>query len=81
MAMSQATTLKEHESDSLSFPSIIPPSAESLMEGIDDSTVIAELDRLLGDFLGALAATGDALSRASSGHQTDEVNRATEASQ
>jgi serine/threonine protein kinase len=81
MAMSQATTLKEHDSDSLSFPSIIPPSAESLMEGIDDNTVTAELDRLLGDFLGALAATGDALSRASSGHQTDEVNRATEASQ
>ncbi|KAL1855119.1 hypothetical protein Plec18170_004535 [Paecilomyces lecythidis] len=45
----------------ITFPEIRPPSVESLTEGADESVVSAELDRLLGDFLGALSATGEAL--------------------
>jgi hypothetical protein len=78
MAMSQATTAKEDESDALPFPHIVPPGAESLMEGTDDNIVTMELDRLLGDFLGALAATGDALSRAGPNQLADETNPASE---
>ncbi|KAJ5125627.1 hypothetical protein N7448_004945 [Penicillium atrosanguineum] len=81
MTMRQATNPKEDESGAPSFPHIVSPSVESLMEGIDDNTVTMELDRLLGDFLGALAATGDALSRAGPGQQTDEVKRASEVGQ
>ncbi|KAJ6126964.1 hypothetical protein N7523_002576 [Penicillium sp. IBT 18751x] len=81
MKMSQTDTAKEDESDVLSFPHIVPPSVESLMEGIDDNTVTTELDRLLGDFLDALAATGDALSRAGPGQQTEEMKRASEVGQ
>lgn len=47
----------------ISFPRIIPPNWLSMMEDADDDTVVAELDRLLGDFLGGLSATSDALSK------------------
>ncbi|EAW14361.1 putative serine/threonine protein kinase [Aspergillus clavatus NRRL 1] len=49
----------------INFPDLVPPRLEALTAGADDSAVTAELDRLLGDFLDALTATGDALSRAS----------------
>ncbi|OJJ47238.1 hypothetical protein ASPZODRAFT_64892 [Penicilliopsis zonata CBS 506.65] len=45
------------------FPDLVPPSIESLAHDADDQVVTAELDRLLGDFLDALSATGEALSR------------------
>ncbi|KAF3388552.1 Serine/threonine-protein kinase KIC1 [Penicillium rolfsii] len=61
--MSKASTLRDSEWDAISFPAVLPPSMESLMEGADDATITAELDRLLGDFLGALSATGEALAR------------------
>lgn len=61
--MSEASTLLGSERGAIQFPAVIPPSMESLMEGADDATVTAELDRLLGDFLGALSATGEALTR------------------
>ncbi|RHZ47382.1 putative serine/threonine protein kinase [Aspergillus thermomutatus] len=46
------------------FPDLVPPRLEALTAGAEESAVTAELDRLLGDFLDALSATGDALSRA-----------------
>ncbi|KAJ9212842.1 hypothetical protein DTO166G4_5499 [Paecilomyces variotii] len=49
----------------ITFPEIRPPSAESLTEGADESVVSTELDRLLGDFLSALSATGEALATVS----------------
>jgi hypothetical protein len=61
--MSEASTLRESERGAILFPVVLPPSMESLMEGADDATITAELDRLLGDFLGALSATGEALAR------------------
>jgi len=61
--MPQATATEEHELGPIVFPSIMPPSAESLMEGADEDIVIYELDRLFDDFLGALNTTKDALSR------------------
>jgi hypothetical protein len=45
------------------FPDLVPPRLEALTAGAEESAVTAELDRLLGDFLDALSATGDALSR------------------
>lgn len=45
----------------VNFPDIRPPSFESLTAGADDSVVASELDRLLGDFLGAISAVGEAL--------------------
>ncbi|KAI2794730.1 hypothetical protein POX_a01331 [Penicillium oxalicum] len=57
--------LRKPELGLISFPPVHPPSMESLLEGADDATITAELDRLLGDFLGALSATGMALSRTS----------------
>lgn len=47
----------------IKFPNLIPPRLEVLMEGAGEGAVSAELDRLLGDFLDALSATGDALSQ------------------
>lgn len=62
--ISEVTTLRNSGSGVISFPTVLPPSMESLMDGADDATITAELDRLLSDFLGALSATGEALSRA-----------------
>ncbi|KAJ5905689.1 uncharacterized protein N7473_002605 [Penicillium subrubescens] len=71
--MSEANTLRETERGAISFPAVLPPSMESLMEGADDATITAELDRLLGDFLGALSATGEALARIiPENHGTDD---------
>ncbi|KAJ5835485.1 hypothetical protein N7447_001511 [Penicillium robsamsonii] len=53
------------------FPALNPPSAAGLMEGMDDGVVTAELDRLLGDFLESLSATGEALSQAGIKHETN----------
>lgn len=61
--LSQPTSLKSSEPGAIPFPLLIPPSAESLMEGADDAVVTAELERLLGNLMEALGATGEALSR------------------
>ncbi|KAL2861105.1 putative serine/threonine protein kinase [Aspergillus lucknowensis] len=45
------------------FPDLIPPRLDVLTDGAGEAAVTAELDRLLGDFLDALSATGEALSR------------------
>ncbi|OQE23246.1 hypothetical protein PENSTE_c009G09723 [Penicillium steckii] len=74
---SLATTFTE--TDDISFPVLVPPSADSLMEGADDGAVTAELDRLLGDFLGALSATSEALSRASTEPKVNNTTNAAEA--
>ncbi|KAF7126212.1 hypothetical protein CNMCM5793_002634 [Aspergillus hiratsukae] len=52
------------EMEPVYFPDLVPPQLEALTAGAEESAVTAELDRLLGDFLDALSATGDALSRA-----------------
>ncbi|KAJ5584359.1 uncharacterized protein N7459_004159 [Penicillium hispanicum] len=65
----QASPPKPTQRAAISFPDLVPPSAESLMEGADDTVVTAELDRLLGDFLGALSATGEALASTNVGTQ------------
>lgn len=72
---SQATTAGETDPDVIVFPELVPPSAESLMEGADDDVVIAELDRILGDFLGALHATNQVLARAQPGQRQTRGNR------
>ncbi|KAK2847631.1 hypothetical protein FQN49_005699 [Arthroderma sp. PD_2] len=43
------------------FPDPRPPSMESLMEGASDEVVAAELDRLFGELMHGLAATGEAI--------------------
>lgn len=63
------------------FPRILPPNFTSMMEGVDDAVVAAELDRLLGDFLGALSATSDALSKAKLGRREDDADQAPGATQ
>ena len=63
--VSQRSPVKETSSNVITFPRLVAPSALSLMEGADDAIVSAELDRLLGDFLDALSATGEALSQTS----------------
>lgn len=68
-----ATPFVADSDHTISFPTLIPPSADSLMESADDAAVTAELDRLLGDFLGALSATGEALSRAGAEPKADDV--------
>lgn len=73
--LSQATAAAETDPGAILFPELVPPSAESLMEGADDAVVEAELDRLLGDLTGALSATGEALSRAQPGQQRSHGNR------
>lgn len=72
---SQSTTAPETDLGAILFPELVPPSAESLMEGADDAVVEAELDRLLGDLMGALSATGEALSKAQPGQQRSDGNR------
>ncbi|KAM5431330.1 hypothetical protein McanMca71_003715 [Microsporum canis] len=43
------------------FPEPRPPSMESLTEGASDEVVAAELDRLFGELMHGLAATGEAI--------------------
>ncbi|KAL4777349.1 hypothetical protein BDW60DRAFT_221235 [Aspergillus nidulans var. acristatus] len=47
----------------IKFPDLVPPRLEVLMDGAGEAATTAELNRLLGDFLDALSATGSALSR------------------
>jgi serine/threonine protein kinase len=56
------------------FPALVPPNGASLMEGVEDNLVTAELDRLLGDFLESLSATGEALSWAGVHHEMNNVH-------
>jgi len=49
--------------DEVQFPDLIPPSVESLAQDAEEGVLIGELDRLLGDFLDALSATGEALGK------------------
>lgn len=77
--LSQATTARETEPGAISFPNLLPPSAESLMEGVEDTAVTVELNRLLCDFLGALSATGEALSRTKREQRADDVDDTDEA--
>jgi hypothetical protein len=66
---SQTTAVESRESMTtirnsgpvLTFPDVRSPSTESLMAGADDSVVVAELDRLLGDFMDALTVTAEAV--------------------
>ncbi|KAE8165873.1 kinase-like domain-containing protein [Aspergillus tamarii] len=51
------------EMEPILFPDLVPPRLEVMHEGADESDVTAEMDRLLGDLLSALSATGEALSR------------------
>ncbi|PLB55830.1 serine/threonine protein kinase [Aspergillus steynii IBT 23096] len=64
--------------ESIQFPALLPPRPEVLIEGADEGEVTAELDRLLGDFLQALSATGEALSKttieAESNHDVDSAS-------
>ena len=53
--------------EAVHFPDLVPPSMESLAAGVEDGVLAGELDRLLGDFLDALAATGDAMNKATGG--------------
>lgn len=56
------STIASHN-DVIRFPDLVPPSVESLTEGVEHRVLVGELDRLLGDFLDALSATGEALRR------------------
>ncbi|KAL2825213.1 kinase-like domain-containing protein [Aspergillus cavernicola] len=58
-----ATAAAEIAAPPIQFPTLIPPRLEVLMEDAGEAAVTAELDRLLGNFLDALSATGEALSR------------------
>ncbi|KAB8264459.1 hypothetical protein BDV32DRAFT_145697 [Aspergillus pseudonomiae] len=51
------------EMEPIVFPDLVPPRLEVMHEGAYESDVTAEMDRLLGDLLSALSATGEALSR------------------
>lgn len=66
-----------HAMEPIQFPELLPPRLEVLTNRADDNAVGAELDRLLGDFLGALSATGEALSRthvgAENGHDSNST--------
>lgn len=75
---SDATSFTTEADSTISFPDLTPPSVDSMMEGADDAAVTAELDRLLGDFLGALSATGEALSRAHIEPRPDTAKHVTE---
>ncbi|KAL2852013.1 hypothetical protein BJY01DRAFT_104713 [Aspergillus pseudoustus] len=65
---STATTLAASEQADpmqmpIRFPDLIPPRLDVLIDDASEVAVTAELDRLLGDFLDALSATGEALAR------------------
>ncbi|KAJ5129798.1 uncharacterized protein N7515_005837 [Penicillium bovifimosum] len=62
------------DTGAIPFPALVPPHGASLMEGVDDNAVTAELDRLLGDFLESLSATGEALSFAGVHHEMNNVH-------
>ncbi|KAJ5164063.1 uncharacterized protein N7500_005893 [Penicillium coprophilum] len=72
--VSEASLPQAEDKRPISFPALNPPSAAGLMEGMDDGVVIAELDRLLSDFLESLSATGEAMSRVGTKHETNGVH-------
>ena len=47
----------------LQFPEIVPPSMESLTEGASTEEMIAEMDRMLGDFVTGLSVLGEGFAR------------------
>ncbi|KAE8379892.1 hypothetical protein BDV26DRAFT_290900 [Aspergillus bertholletiae] len=51
------------EMEPILFPDLVPPRLEVMHQGAYENDVTAEMDRLLGDLLSALSATGEALSR------------------
>lgn len=65
-------TAKVPHAEAIPFPALIPPRAESLMEGVDDATVTTELERLLDSFMDALSATSEALGRVGAGQSQSE---------
>ncbi|KAJ5189144.1 hypothetical protein N7491_005468 [Penicillium cf. griseofulvum] len=69
--VSEVPASQAEDKGPIPFPALDPPNAASLMEGMDDGVVAAELDRLLGDFQGSLSAIGEALSRAGVKHETN----------
>ncbi|KAJ9490517.1 hypothetical protein VN97_g2749 [Penicillium thymicola] len=71
--MSEVPMPQVEDKGPIPFPALYPPNAASLMEGTDDGVVAAELNRLLGDFLESLSATGEALSRAEIKHEMNGV--------
>jgi hypothetical protein len=72
-AIARHSATKRPDSGVIPFPILVPPSAESLMEGADDAVVLAELERLLDDFLDGLTATGQALSRYGASNDPPDV--------
>ncbi|KAJ6134862.1 hypothetical protein N7512_000022 [Penicillium capsulatum] len=71
-------TIKPSEPEAIPFPALVPPRAESLMEGVDDTTVTAELERLLDSFMDALTATSEALGRVEVGRPGNEAHHVAE---
>lgn len=63
------------------FPTLAPPSLESLTEGADDAVVTTELDRLLGDLLDSLKLTGDALAKVNAGPEKADTTLVSENSE
>lgn len=51
----------------LQFPSLGPPTMESLSEGASEDVIASELDRMFGGFLEGLLATHEAITSADSG--------------
>lgn len=66
-------TAKAPHVEAIPFPALVPPRAESLMEGVDDATVTTELERLLDSFMDALSATSEALGRVEVGPSENEA--------
>ena len=73
-----ATTAKPSHTEAIPFPALVPPRAESLMEGVDDATVTAELERLLDNFMDALSATSESLGRVGARQQEGEARHSVE---
>ncbi|KAF9882762.1 hypothetical protein FE257_005310 [Aspergillus nanangensis] len=63
--------------EAIQFPELVPPRLEVMTSRADNSAITSELDRLLGDFLDALSATGEALSRTRIGSDTGNDHNAT----
>lgn len=66
------STARRPPAEPIGFPSIAPPSLESLTEGAGDAVVSSELDRLFGDLLDSLKLTGDALAKVHVGPEKTE---------
>lgn len=75
------STARRPPTEPVEFPTLAPPSLESLTEGADDAVVTAELDRLLGDLLGSLKLTGDALAKVNVGPEKADTTLISENSE